>query len=232
MTKCFKIVVLIFCFLLLQLPVFPSIEKVDGLEYDIRVIDDVPLHHTISKRFDLYEIYFENRSDKTFSIPGYSIDLGVSYSNIAEVNSLFKDKSNKNKLAVLNIAAGAASLAFGGIARTAASTVRSVGSFKRNISNFADNSSFLAPGRTYVIYPGDGLSLLLFVDKFLNQPPTIFRFICREEDSGTNYIVMNKELKLREGNNKNVKPKETKTDEEKQDIMENIIAAPETNLYK
>jgi len=112
-----------------------------------------------------------------------------------------------------------------------------VSTFKRSNSNFADNSSFLTPGRTYVIYPGDGLSLFLFVDKFLNQPPSIFRFICREEDTGTNYIVVNKEFKLREINTNNVKhEKERKTDEEKQGELEtgeeNIIASPESSSYK
>jgi len=83
MAKFLKIIPFVCCFLLLQLPVFSSIEKVDGLEYDIRVIEDVPINRAIAKRFDLYEIYFENRTDKTFSVPGYSIDLGVNYSNIA-----------------------------------------------------------------------------------------------------------------------------------------------------
>lgn len=230
-----NILFIFICILISALPVFSSLEKIDGLEYDVRLIEDAPIQAAVSKRFDLYEIYFENRSEKTFSIPGYSIDLGVSYSNLAEVDSTFKDKS-KRKLAVLNLAAGAASIALGGIARSATNAaMRTVGSFKRNNLNIADNSSFLAPGRVYIIYPGDGLSLFLFVDKFLYQPPNIIRFICKEEDSATNHIVINNKLKIREINNNNLKD-ENEVDEKKdnleKDDSKDIIAAPETNLYK
>ncbi len=66
MRRFVKFIVLLLCFTSLQLPVLSSVEKIEGLEHEIRIIEDVPIGHVISKRFDLYEIYFENRSEKTF----------------------------------------------------------------------------------------------------------------------------------------------------------------------
>ena len=227
-----KITFLTLMFLLLfqGLPCFSIIEKVEGLEYEVRKLEDVPIEKVITKRFDLYELYFENRTDKTFSIPGYSVDLGVVYSSLAEVNSSFKDKSQK-KLAVFNVAAGAASIAFGGIARTAVGTLRSVGTFNKRRTSLDDNSSYLSPTKTYVLYPGDGLSLFLFVDKSSMQIPNTLRFICKEEDNNLTHIVVNNKIELRELSNEiNTDSKEEKYKEDKSN--ENVIAAPGQEQYR
>lgn len=206
-------------------------EKIDGLEYGVRKIEDVPIQRVITRNYDLYELYFENKSDKTFSIPGYSIDLGVDYSNLAEINSLFSGKSQK-KLAVFNIAAGAASIALGGLARTAAnSAMRTIGSFRRKNSGFDDNSSYLSANKTYILYPGDGLSLFLFVNKSLVQIPNTIRFVCRQEDSNVNYVVINNSLDLREKDDEiNLGSNEENCPLDK--AKENIIAAPTIEQYK
>lgn len=193
-------------------------EKVEGLEYVVRKIEEPSIDRFISKRFDLYELYFENRSDKTFSIPGYSIDFGVDYSGLSDISSFSKDKSLK-KNAVLNIAAGAASIAFGGFAKSAANTAMRVGSFRKSSSNLNDEKSFLSSNRTYVIYPDESLSLFFFLDKFTTQPPASVKYICHDEVQNVNYVVINRNLDLREIS--------TNDDSDK-----NVIAVPGSNEYK
>lgn len=218
------LLILSFTFFLQSLVVFASLEKIEGLEYDVRKIEEPPLGRIINKEYDLYELYFENRSDKTFSIPGYSIDLGVDYSTFSEIKALYKDKSNK-KFAIFNIAAGAASIALGGIPKLAANTAASsVRTFNNRNTKLGNSSSFLSGNDTYILYPDDGLSLLLFVSKNLAQTPLAIRFVCRDEESNTNNIVINNYLKLRIINAKD------NLDESK--TKENVIAAPETNSYK
>lgn len=194
--------ILVFFVFNLMLPVPALVEKIDGLQYEIRKIESPALQKQITKYHDLYELYFENMSplSKTFSIPGYSIDLGVDYTSLSEIESLYKDSSSK-KSSILNIAAGAASIAFGGIARTAASTVKSVGSLrKRNLGlALSSENNFLSSFRTYVIYPGDGLSLFFFINKTIEhgQVPNSIRFICHDEDANINYVVINNKLQLK-----------------------------------
>ena len=190
---------LIWLFVLLVL-VFPCRlvyavqEKVDGLEYEIRLVEDPPLDKYVRNKFDLYELYFENKSNKTYSIPGYSIDLGVDYLSINDINLLNKDKSSK-KINIFNIAAGAASIALGGIARSAANTaMRTVVSFKKRISSSSDEKMFLSSTKTYILYPSYGLSLFLFVEKLSDGTPNSIRFVCHEEDTNQNYIVVNDHL--------------------------------------
>lgn len=217
--KILTILILFSCFTFFPLSAFSSVDKVEGLEYVVRKIDNATLEKYINKNYDLYELYLENRSTKTFSIPGYSIDLGIEYSNISEVNAL-NNKSSK-KSTVLNIAAGAASIALGGIVRRATTTaVKTVGSFRHKNSDISDES-FLSPYKTYIIYPNDGLSLFLLVSKHSEQKPRSIRFICHDEDTNMNYIVINSNLELRNDNvNSN------------QNVNNNLIAVPEEEQYK
>lgn len=226
--KVYKIF-LVFLFFFFQIQTVDAfLEKVDGLEYVVRKIEEPMTDQYISKRFDLYEIYFENRSDKTFSIPGYSIDVGVDYSGVSDILSFAKDKSSK-KLAIFNIAAGAASVALGGIVKSATNTVRSVTSYRKNNSNINNNEKkFLSVNRTYVIYPNEGLSLFFFLDKFSGQTPTLIRYICHDEVQNINYVVINENLDLREINAKN----DNSNEPSKNDTSKNVIAVPDSNQYK
>lgn len=213
-----KILILLF---LICLPIQSGIafsDKVEGLEFVVRKIDTPPLEDRIVERFDLYEIYFENRSDRTFSLPGYSIDLGIDYSSVSDVVSFQKEKSSK-KLAALNIAAGAASIAFGGIAKSAASTALRIGNFRKGNSMFNDEKYFLSGNKTYIIYPDESLSLFFFVDKFSGQSVNFIRFICHDEVLNLNSIVINKNLHLESIN-------------AKKDTDENVIAVPNPEQYK
>ena len=221
--KIIIILILSFHLIVLQsLSVIAVTEKIDGLEYGIRKLEDVPLQKIITKNYDLYELYFENKSDKTFSVPGYSIDLGVDYSNLTEINSLFVSKSQK-KLAVFNIAAGAASIAFGGLAKTAAtSAFRTVSSLRHKNINIGDNSNYLSADKTYILYPHDGLSLFLFVNKSLNQLPNTIRFVCHEEGTNVSNVVINNSIDLREHE------RTTNLNKSKEDV----IADPNTEQYK
>ena len=217
----FFVVLFLFCSSL----AFCAIEKVEGLEYVVRKLTDVPLNGNIAKRFDLYELYFENRSDKTFSIPGYSIDLGISYLTLNQINALYKNNSSK-KLTVFNVAAGAAAIALGGIAKSVASTARSVNYIRQGKSNLYNDEGYLSSSKTYIIYPRENLSLLLFIDKSTEQNPNIFRFICHDEDSNVNYIVINRNLDLREvGENSNDLSSGKKSEE-------NLISSPSQDTYK
>ncbi len=217
--KLFSYLILTIFFLSFQIQTsYAFLEKVDGLEYVVRKVNEPPVDRFISKRFDLYELYFENRSDKTFSIPGYSIDLGIDYSGLSDVASLTKDKSSK-KLAVFNIAAGAASIAFGGIAKSVANTAFRFNAYRKNNSNLNNEKSFLSGNKTYIIYPNDSLSLFFFLDRFATQPPTSIRYICHDEVQNINYVVINENLDLREINAKN-------------DSDKNVIAVPDLNQYK
>ena len=192
-------------------------EQIEGLEYDIRLVEDVQLDKSIKNKFSLYELYFENKSNKTYSIPGYSIDLGIDYLTINDINSLNKDKNSK-KLTIFNVAAGAASLAFGGIVRSATNTaMRTFGSFKKKSGSLSDNNMFLSNGKTYILYPGYGLSLFLFVDNLSNQVPNSIRFVCHEEDTNQNYILVNDHLQMKNLNADNNNQK---------------IAAPAIEQYK
>ncbi len=216
--KIFKIF-LIISFLFLQIQTaYAFLEKIDGLEYVVRKIEDAPIDRFVSKRFDLYELYFENRSDKTFSIPGYSIDVGVDYSALSDILAFTKDKSSK-KNAVFNIAAGAASIALGGIAKSAANTAFRFNSLRKNNTNLNNEKSFLSVNKTYIIYPNDSLSLFFFLDKFIGQTPSSIRYICHDEVQNINHVVINENLDLREIN--------TKVDSDK-----NVIAVPDSNQYK
>ena len=225
--KIFKIF-LIISFLSFQIQTaYAFLEKVDGLEYVVRKIEEPPVDRIVSKRFDLYELYFENRSDKIFSIPGYSIDLGVDYSSLSDVSFFTKDKSLK-KLAVFNIAAGAASIALGGIAKSAANAAMRFNSSRKNNSNLNSEGNFLSGNKTYIIYPNDSLSLFFFLDKFIGQTPASIKYICHDEVQNINYVVINKNLDLREINAKNDSPEHT----EPSDLNKNVIAVPEPNQYR
>lgn len=216
----FIISVLIFSLHIDFWPAKAVVEYVEGLDYGVNEIDSTAVNKFITKEYYLYELYFENYSDKTFSIPGYSVDLGVHYSNISEVNALFKHKSGK-KLAFLDFAAGATAIALGGIARTASLTaVRSIGTFTKR-RGIGSNSSFLSYDKTYIIYPGDGISLFIFVKKDLAQIPNTVRFVCREEDNNKTYVVINDRFDIRKGN--------AKFDNEQK---RNVIADPKTGIYK
>ena len=54
--------ILVIFFLSFQIQTaYAFLEKVDGLEYVVRKIEEPPIDRFIAKRFDLYELYFENR---------------------------------------------------------------------------------------------------------------------------------------------------------------------------
>lgn len=213
------ILILLTCFLFNNS--IAAIDHIDGLDYSIKKINDPPLQKNIAKKFDLYELYFENKSSKTFSVPGYSIDLGLEYASLNEIASSLNDKASK-KLAVFNIAAGAASIALGGIAKTAANTaMRSVGAFNKRGLGLNDDENVLSPSKIYIFYPGESRSLFLFVDKYLNQKPAFLKFVCRSEEENASYVVINDHLKLEELNAGKQNPK-----------GENVIAVPSTDVYK
>ncbi len=202
------------------------VQKVDGLEYIVRKITDAPIDKEVSKRYEMYEIYFENRSDKAFSIPGYSVDIGVAYATLEQINSQFKDNSGK-KTAVFNIAAGAASIAFGGIAKTVARTATRLNTInkKQNKKLYGDDI-FLSNNKTYIIYPGESLSVFLFVDKFQEEGPSSLKFICHDEDSNISHVVINNNLDLRDINADN------SIDKKENIEIKNEIASPEAQPYK
>ena len=206
---------------------FSSVENLEGLNYEVIKVNSVPMDKQITKKYDLYELYLENNSIKTFSIPGYSIDLGINYSGLAEVEASSKSKSS-GKLAVFNIAAVASSFALSGIAKSAARTAaRSIGNFgNKKKAGFEDNAGFLSSNKTYILYPNDGLSLFFFVSKNLFQAPNTVRFICRDEELNSVYIVINDHFKLIDDSAEN-----NSADSgilEKQDIL----AAPGAPNYK
>ena len=217
-----KKVFLLFIILCLQIQtVYAFLDKVDGLEYVVRKIEEPPINKSILQRFDLYELYFENRTDKAFSIPGYSVDFDVDYSDFSDVTSFTKDKSSK-KLTVLNVATGAASIAFGGLVKSAATTARSIGNFRKQGSSLKDERSFLANDKIFIIYPKEALSLYFFIDKFSAQPPSVIKYICRDETQNYNYVIVNKHLDLRILDAMN----------EESSKEENVIAVPESQQYK
>ncbi len=209
------LIILIFCFQFQT--VYAFVDKVDGLEYVVRKIDSPPIDKFILKRFDLYELYFENRTDNAFSIPGYSIDFDIDYSDLSDVSSFAKEKSSK-KSTILNIASGAASIAFGGIVKTAA---RSIGSLrKQGGNNIRDEKFFLSHDKTFVIYPNEALSLYFFIDKFSSQPPTVIKYICHDESQNNNQVIVNKHLNVLILN----------ALDENSATEKNVIAAPEVNF--
>ena len=210
--------------LLLHQPSFAFFEKIDGLEYNIRKIENAPLEKTIQKNYDLYELYFENKTNKTYSIPGYSIDLGVDYLGLMDIYVLNQNKPSK-KSTVFNIAAGAASIVLGGIAKTATNTaLRTIGSFKHKNANLANENNFLSVNKTYVVYPGDGLSVFFFVNKLSFQAPNTMRFICHDEEENVNHVVINDDLKFDVYN--------AKENLEQNSENKKLIVSPNTKQYK
>ena len=219
---------LVFFFLCLQVQAtYAFLEKVDGLEYVVRKINDPPISQSVSKRFDLYELYFENRSDKTFSIPGYSIDFGIDYSPLSDISTLGKEKASK-KIAVVNIAAGAASIAFGGITKSAANTAMRFSLLRKNNANLNNEKGFLSGNKTYIIYPNDSLSIFFFVDKFVTETPTSIKYVCHDEVQNINYVVINENLNLKDINAENENLRNPGTS----GLNKNVIAAPDSNQYK
>ena len=208
---------------------FCFVEKVDGIEYILRLIGDAPLDKGVLKRYDLYEIYFENRSQKTFSIPGYSVDVGVSYTTLDQINAQSKDGSLK-KLGVLNLAAGAAGIAFGGIAKTVANTAnRSFNTMKKKNKSLYGGDIFLSQNNTYILYPSEALSIFFFVDKFKGETPSSIKFVCHDEDNNINHIVINDNLDLREINAENP---EIKNENDDKNTGKSNIASPDGQPYK
>ena len=190
----FVIVFIVLCLFAYRWSALAAIDHIEGLEYVIRKIDTFPSDKFVSKRFDLYELYFENRANKTFSIPGYSIDLGINYFTLSDVQSLSKDKSAK-KLTFLNLAAGAASVAFGGVTKTAANTaVRSVNSLRQKRLNMGDEEDSLSNNKTFIIYPNENISLFFFLDKDSSGSLNSIKFICRDEELNQNFILINNKL--------------------------------------
>ena len=188
--------IIIFCF---KIFAFSHVQKIEGLDYSVDRLLNPPVNKLILKNFEIYQIFLENMTDMIFTVPGYSVDLGVEYNDLSDVLALLKDKNSK-KLSVLNFAAGAASIAFGGgIAKSAANTaVRSVGVFKRKGFDLSDEKFVLSPMRTYVIYPNDSLGIYFFLDKRVGQLPKIIRFICKDEESNITSAIVNQNLEVHE----------------------------------
>lgn len=220
-------IVILISFMIASFPAFAFTEKIDGVEYLVRKIDAPPLSKEIVKKYDLYEIYFENRTDSTFTIPGYSVDLGVDYSTAQEIQSKGKNKGSR-KFALIGLGiAGASTFGVSGIAGSAAKTALRSSNFirQKNGVSVDDNSILLAPSKTYVLYPRESLSIFFFVDRHLGQEPSVLKFICHNEDLNVNQVLINKKLELRVLDAENT-PKDSANVEGK------VIAAPEGTQYK
>ena len=227
--KFFYIIIQVLFYFFFQGSCFAVVQKIDGLDYSLQKVINPPLNKTILNKFDVYEIYFENHTDRLFSIPGYSVDLGLDYSGYDDVLAVLREKSSK-AMTVLNIAAGAASFALGGgIAKSAANTIRSVNSFRKNGFNLTDERFLLSASKTYVIYPEDYFVVYFFVDKRLGEAPSILRYLCKDEELNTTYVVVNKNIKIQNadfnstGNNLYFPPMDSKD--------ENVIAVPVGGEY-
>lgn len=194
-----KIVVIsiLFSFLFFYFkPVFAHTDMIIGLDYSLRKVYDIPLEKYVEKNYDLYELYLENMSAMTYSIPGYSVDVGVTQTNLADLRSQLQNKTSK-QLTILNLAVDAASFAVGGaIVRTAAnSALKGVTWAKKRGARTSGIpvNEMLDGTKTYVLYPGDFKSLLFLVEKSYEAPNTI-RFICKNEETNITKIVLNNNL--------------------------------------
>lgn len=184
-------------FLITYIPCYAIVDKIEGLEHIISKINNFPLDKKILKDYDLYELYIENRSSKTYSIPGYSINFGVDYFNVAELSAQLRSSLAK-RLALFHLAAGAVFIPFGAIAGRAAHTaVNSVATFKKGKLKVSDNPHLLSPQKTYIIYPDEQLSLYFLVSKQAGSIPNTLKFICRDEEIDTNYVVINNNVEIR-----------------------------------
>ncbi len=209
---------------------YAVVSHIDGLEYVVRHLNSGVLGNTLKDKYDVYEIYFENRTQKTFSIPGYSIYLGVDFTSLQKLNS---DSMSKTAVrnSVLNIAAGAASIAFGGIAKTAANTAIRQVNFRTMTVPISGDEALLSTEKTYIIYPGDGLLLYFIVNKNYGQLPNQFRFVCRDEESNINTVLINNTLDLRDDNDKIKKEVNAKKIED--DTEDGVtISDPSNDIYK
>ena len=158
-------------------------------------------------------MYIENRSEYILTIPGYSINFGVNYVNISDLGTELKQGLSK-KSTVLNIAAGAASLAFGSLARTAANTaVHSVTSIKKHNLGDGTSENILNSKRIYVLYPHDNISLFFLIEKETKNPVSSLKLICVNEELKENYILINNNIQVQEyivKNKRSVKKKFSK----------------------
>ena len=241
MLKTFNSLLLVFVFnfclfisLLVSSSALAFSNNVTGLEYELNRISNPPIDKAINKRFDLYELYFENQSAMVFSIPGYSIDLGLEYSDLSDVLSVLKKKKSK-KLAVLNIATGAASIAFGGLVRSAANTaIRSVNSLRNKGFVLKEKKNVLSPTITYILYPGYGISIYFFVDKHLDTVPTSIKYLCKDEGSNINHVVVNHHFRFHDINiNEDYFKDNNSRALDKRDVNNDyVIANPESLEYE
>ena len=203
-----------------------------GIFYDIREIEEPPLPTHILRNYTLYELYIENRSEIAYSIPGYSIDIGTEYSSVNEILALIKDKSSR-KTTVLNLAAGAAGIAFGGIAKTAANTAMRIGTIQKKVVHIDDGKNILSANKNYIIYPNSSLSLYFFINKSTEQLPTHIKFICRDENNSINRVIINNNYQLRETNaSEEVRGKIVDKNNLETEMNENLIAEPGTLQYR
>lgn len=187
-----NILCLIICllFLTVSMPSFAFIQNIEGLNFEITKIENFPLDKAIVKDYNLYELFIENNSTSTYSIPGYSIDFGVNYFNILELSAQLREKISK-KLAILNIAAAAVFLPFGGFARNAGRTAASsFSSFRKRNLKIDDNKNLLSADKTYILYPGDRYALYFLVSKKQGQPKEL-RMVCKNEELNVNYVLIN-----------------------------------------
>ena len=188
------LLVLICCFTLLNS--YALTDKIDGLNFSINKLIDENLDKYINKHYDLYELYFENKSSKTFSIPGYSISFGIPYDNPNELSSEVKSHLSK-RLAILQITATAVSLPFGSIATRATNTaVGSIKTFKGNKQKLNNEDNFLSSTRRYILYPDDHISLFFLINKDLETIPGFIKFVCHDEEENLSKVLIQDEINI------------------------------------
>lgn len=190
-----KFILSLFC-IFTFLSSYASTLKIEGLNFEISKISDENLDKYIVKNYDLYQLYFENKTTKTFSVPGYSISFGIPYNNPNELTSEVKSRLTK-RLAVLQIAATAVALPFGGIATRATNTaVGSIKTFKGNKQKLNTEDSFLSSTRRYILYPGDNISLFFLVNKTLETTPHFLKFVCHDEEENISHVLIKDKINI------------------------------------
>ena len=188
----------LFVIIINTLPVYSITQRVDDINFSITRIRNFPLNKEINKNYDLYELYLENKSDKTFSIPGYSIDFGVTYFNIVELSAQVRSIFSK-KLTLIDFAAGAILLPFGNITGKAARTaINSVTNFKKRKLDLYDSENLLSKEKTYIFYPHEIKIFYFLISNENNLIPNKFRFICKNEETGQSFVVINNSISLKE----------------------------------
>ena len=191
-----KITILVFIlvvFVINTIPVYSYVSELEGLDIEISKINNFPLSKQIIKHYDLYELYIINRSNNTYSIPGYSFNFDVDHYDLQELTVQAKGTISK-KFAILNIATTALFIPFGGFARSAGrSAVSSVSSFKKKGLNIYDTENLLMEDRIYMLYPNQSRVLYFLISKDSTLPRSV-KFVCKNEGLNINHVVINNDI--------------------------------------